>query len=316
MERRDFLRRSLFVAGAALVGDLAPPVRAHPDPSTATSKVVIARDRMAQALDTAMQSFFDRDDPIEAWRQVVRPGEVVGLKVNCLAGKGLSTTPELVDVISERLQQAGVGKDHIVIWDRQNSDLEDAGFGIITSGSGVRAFGNDAIGFEPHLQTFGSAGSLLCRTLTRVCDAVINLPVLKDHGITGVSLALKNLFGAIHNPNKYHLNAGDPYVADVYAFPEIRRKVRLTICDATVAQYEGGPAFMPRWVWPFGGVIVGTDPVAIDHVGWGLIEAKRTEVGMTSLTEMGREPRYIATAADATHELGTNDTGRIEIVEI
>jgi len=52
------------------------------------------------------------------------------------------------------------------------------------------------------LAIYGSVGSLLSTTLTRTCDAVVNLPVLKDHGIVGVTMALKNLFGAIHNPNK------------------------------------------------------------------------------------------------------------------
>ena len=60
--------------------------------------------------------------------------------------------------------------------------------------------GNDVLGYGNELLTHGNAGSLLCRTLTDVCDAVINLPVLKDHGIVGVTMALKNMFGAIHNP--------------------------------------------------------------------------------------------------------------------
>ncbi len=93
--------------------------------------------------------------------------------------------------------------------------------------------GNDVLGYETAtLPVYGSAGSLLSKTLTQLCDAVINLPVLKDHGIVGVTMALKNMFGAIHNPNKYHPNAGDPYVADVNMLPAIRQKVRLTICDA------------------------------------------------------------------------------------
>ena len=100
----------------------------------------------------------------------------------------------------------------------------------------------------------GSAASLLSKTLTQTCDAVINLPVLKDHGIVGVTMALKNLFGAIHNPNKYHSDVGDPYVADVYMLPPIRQKVRLAICDATTAQYEGGPSYMPQWGWSYNGL--------------------------------------------------------------
>jgi uncharacterized protein (DUF362 family) len=260
-----------------------------------------------------MQALEDCDSPLEAWRKVVRPGEVVGLKVNCLAGRGNSTRPELANAICERLQQAGIKE--IVIWDRLNSDLESARFKIVERGSGIRCFGNDVLGFEEELATFGSAGSLVAKTLTQVCDAVINLPVLKDHGIAGVTIALKSMFGAIHNPNKYHMNVGNPYVADVYMLPPIRQKVRLHICDATTAQYEGGPSFMPHWTWPYNGLLVSHDPVALDYTGWQIIEKKRAEVGMKSLQEMKREPAYISTAADAQHSLGTNDPKFIKVVE-
>jgi uncharacterized protein (DUF362 family) len=302
---------------------------ALPSSSTALgrSRVVIARDarirttgtgfdsaRLAQLLDRALQASFDCDSPIEAWKKVVRPGEVVGLKVNCLGGRGNATHPELVEAITERLRQAGITE--MVIWDRQNSDLERARFKIAERGSGIRCFGNDVLGFEDNLATFGKAGSLMCRTLTQVCDAVINLPVLKDHGIAGVTLALKSMFGAIHNPNKYHSEAGNPYVADVYALAPIRQKVRLHICDGLNAQYEGGPSYMPQWMWPFNGLLVARDPVALDYVGWKIIEKKRAEVGMKPLHELKREPAYISTAAGAEHRLGTCDPQRIERVEI
>jgi uncharacterized protein (DUF362 family) len=166
------------------------------------------------------------------------------------------------------------------------------------------------------LAVYGSAGSLLSKTLTHTCDAVINLPVLKDHGIVGVTLALKNLFGAIHNPNKYHTNAGDPFVADVNMFEPIRRKVRLTICDGLTAQYEGGPSYMPQWSWPYNGLLVARDPVALDYTGWQILERKRAEKGMKPLRELHREPLYIATAADAGHRLGTNDPKRIDVLEV
>jgi len=287
------------------------------------SKVVIARDPMLRnsagnllkLLDRAVQSFFDRNSPVEAWRRLVRPGEVVGLKVNCLAGKGASTSVPLVEAICERLQQAGIPAKDIVIWDRLNADLESAGFRPTSARQRIRSMGNDELGYEDELETFGSAASLLSRTLTQLCHAVINLPVLKDHGIVGVTMALKNLFGAIHNPNKYHLNAGDPYVADVNMFPPIRRKVRLTICDAITAQYEGGPSYMPQWTWPYNGLIVARDPVALDYTGWQIIERQRAAKGMKSLKALGREPRYIATAADRAHRLGTNAPTQIDRVE-
>jgi hypothetical protein len=47
-----------------------------------------------------------------------------------------------------------------------------------------------------------------------------------------------------------------------------------------------------------------------------MIEHKRAEAGMPTLEAAGRPPRYIATAADATHGLGTNDPERIHLIEI
>ena len=327
--RRSFLKQS-FMLGSTLAAFKLGDGRAAALPSAAEagrSRVVIARDakirssgtgfdfaRLAQLLDRAIQASFGCDSPIEAWKKVVRPGEVVGLKVNCLGGRGNATHLELVEAIIERLRQAGVTE--MVIWDRQNSDLERARFKIVERGSGLRCFGNDVLGFEDDLATFGKAGSLMCRTLTQVCDAVINLPVLKDHGIAGVTLALKSMFGAIHNPNKYHSDAGNPYVADVYAFLPIQQKVRLHICDGLNAQYDGGPSYMPQWMWPFNGLLVSRDPVALDYTGWKIIEKKRAEMGAKSLRDLKRDPGYILTAADAEHRLGTCDPQRIERVEI
>ncbi len=328
--RRQFLR-ALVAAGAALGSERrapAAPGAISPAPALETkSRVVIARDsrlrgsgssadsgRLLKLLDRAMQSFYRADSPLDAWKQVARPDDVIGLKVNCLAGRGASTSVLLVEVIIERLRQMGV-KD-IVVWDRLNSDLESAGFRLASKTKGVRFIGNDSAGYEDQLSIYGGAGSLVSKTLTRTCDAVINLPVLKDHGITGVTLALKNVFGAIHNPNKYHLNAGDPYIADVNMLPPIRQKIRLTICDATTAQYEGGPSFMPQWSWPFNGLLIARDPVAMDTVGWKLIDEERARRGLQSLQALNRKPNYIATAADARHRIGTNDPKLIERVEV
>jgi uncharacterized protein (DUF362 family) len=76
------------------------------------SKVVVAHGAgmnetaLLRALDNAMRACFDVDTPVEAWRRVVKPGEVVGLKVNCLSGKGNSTHVVLVEALCHRLQEA------------------------------------------------------------------------------------------------------------------------------------------------------------------------------------------------------------------
>jgi hypothetical protein len=56
--------------------------------------------------------------------------------------------------------------------------------------------------------------------------------------------------------------------------------------------------------------------VALDSVGWQLIERKRAEMGLKTLESEDRAPRYIATAADREHRLGTNDPRKIEKIEL
>jgi hypothetical protein len=61
---------------------------------------------------------------------------------------------------------------------------------------------------------------------------------------------------------------------------------------------------------------VGQDRVAVDQTAWTILESKRAEVGLPTLEATGRKPHYIATAADATHQLGVNDPQRISLMEI
>jgi uncharacterized protein (DUF362 family) len=328
MKRREFLKTSCRASTAALLSSPLILLARNSATNVSKSRVIIARDdqvqnnkysadssRLSNLLDKGLQAFFQTDDPLKTWQKIIKPGDVVGLKVNCLSGHG-ATRRELVEVICERLQQGGVKAGNIIIWDRFNSDLEDGGFKINFSNKGIRCFGNDQLGFADDFEIFGSAASLICNTLSRVCDVVVNLPTLKDHGIAGMTMAMKNMFGAIHNPNKYHVNTGNPYIADVFMLPSVRSKVRLTICDALTAQYEGGPSFFPHWRWPFNGLLIGTDPVALDYTGWQIIETERKKQGLSSLKTAGREPKYIYTAADAEHRLGTCNPDQIEQISI
>ncbi len=328
--RRDFLKQCL--TGAAVLGAsgrMGLLAAAEEGAALAKSKVVIAHDamlrgtgttvdsgRMLSLLDRAMQALFDRDNPLETWKKLVRPGEMVGLKVNALGGRGLSSNLQLVEAICERLQEAGIKASDIVVWDRDSDEMERVGFHVATSGNRVQCFGTDRVDYEQELARYGSVGSRLSKILTQRCNLLINVPVLKDHDGAGVTIALKNMYGVIHNPNKYHPNGCDPYIADLNTLPEIRSKMRLTICDATTACFEGGPGYKPEYSWKNNALMVSQDPVALDYTGWQIIERKRAEKGLKTLEGDKRAPHYIATAADAQHRLGTNDPKRIAVVEV
>jgi uncharacterized protein (DUF362 family) len=328
--RRNFLKSCL--AGAVVLGARGKAqLLEAADQSTARAKstVVIARDPMlrgsASAVDTgriltlldrAMQSLFDLDHPAEPWTRLVRSGEKVGIKINALGGRGLSSSRQLVEAICERLQEAGVPAGDIIVWDRDTEEMDRVGFSVSTAGNRVQCFGTDRVGYEEELATSGSVGSRLSKILTRRSDVLINVPVLKDHDGAGVTGALKNMYGVIHNPNKFHPNGCNPYIADLNMLPAIRTKMQLTVCDATTACFEGGPGYKPQYSWNHNALIVSQDPVALDYIGWQIIERKRAEKGLKTLEADGRAPRYIATAADTQHRLGTNDPRRIALVEV
>jgi uncharacterized protein (DUF362 family) len=338
--RRDFLKKcvtGVAVLGAAGKAWPAQVMRAEGKLLAAAeqtvlpakSKVVIARDAMLRGsgttvdsgrilglLDRAMQSYFNVDHPAEPWKKLVRPGDTVGLKVNTLGGRGLSTNVQMVEAICERLQEAGIKAHDIIIWDRETDEMDHVGFHTATADNRVQCFGTDRIGYEDDLATYGTVGSRLSKILTERTNVMINLPILKDHEGAGVTIAMKNMYGVIHNPNKCHPNGCDPYVADLNMLPDIRSKMRVTICDATTACYEGGPGFKPQYSWQENALMVSQDPVALDYTGWQIIEKKRAEKKLKTLEAAGRPPRYIATAADAQHRLGTNDPRRIEVVEV
>jgi uncharacterized protein (DUF362 family) len=327
--RRDFLKKCLTGAAVLGAGGLEVLSGAEQTAAVPKSMVIVAHDamlrgtgttvdshRISDLLDRGMQALFDRDNPPEAWKKLVRPGETVGVKVNALGGRGLSSNLQLVEAICERLQEAGIRPADIIVWDRDTDEMEHVGFHASAGGNRPQCFGTDRVGYEQELATYGSVGSRLSKILTQQCNVLINVPVLKDHDGAGVTIALKNMYGVIHNPNKYHPNGCDPYIADLNMLPEIRSRMRLTICDATTASYEGGPGYKPEFSWKNNALLLSQDPVALDYTGWQMIERKRAEKGLKTLEAEKRMPHYIATAADAQHRLGSNDPKKIAVVEV
>ena len=326
--RRQFLARvGALAVGAAL--PVAPWTSAvHGALGEKRSRVAVARDDvltrgrldehravLRRLLDASLQRITGAPDASRAWRQLFQPKDRVGIKVNTL---GLSTRPAVVHAIIHGLREADVPAESIIVWDRFDVELAQAGFKLNRSSRGVQCYGTDAeaagSGYQRRVETSGQIGSCFSRIVAEQVNALICVPVLKDHNLAGASLGMKNFYGAIHNPNKYHDHNCDPYIADVVAHRYIAPKWRLTVCDATLAQYHGGPSRHPGYAWPFGGLIVGTDFVAADAVATDLLESRRAEKGLKTLAEEKRPASHIATAA--ARGLGEADLSKIERIEI
>lgn len=290
----------------AVAGEVAPAgmvLRANRQP--------LPPGRVADRLEEAMRALLGETP----WERLFGPDDTVALKLNGLAAPHLSPRRELVDAIVAGLEAAGVAPERIILFERTTRELERCGYALQIGPGAVRAYGTDALrggGYSGDLAVFGEVGSFVSRVVTEYATALINVGVLKDHDLAGVSAGMKNLYGLIHNPNRYHDHTCDPYVAQVTALPAVRAKLRLTVIDAVLAQCHGGPAYRERWTWPCGRILVGCDPVAVDAVGSTWIAEERARRGLPSLAEAGREPVWLRTAAELG--LGRREGLRIHAV--
>jgi hypothetical protein len=228
--------------------------------------------------------------------------------------------PAVAYALAAAIGSIGLPPEQIIVWDKSNHELQVAGYAWRGSGAGLHCFGTDALvargngGYSADIYTSGAIGSLFSRIVTDETDALISACILKDHNLAGISCSLKNFFGAIHNPNKYHDNGCDPFVADVCAHPLIRGRLRLAVCDAMRPQYHGGPSRRAQWQWPYGGLILSADPVALDRVACEIIVRKRAAAGAKTLEEEKRPVRLLASAQ--ARGLGTADLANIDVVGI
>ncbi len=331
MTRRQFVQRLPLATAAAgtLMGcdrSGGAPVAKPPGPP----RVVIARDQrlakgparqhvelLGRMLDAGVMKLTSRPDAKQAWSSLFRPADVVGVKVNTL---GRSTHPQVADAIVAGLRKAGVPERNIIIWDRFDVELQAAGYRLSKSSAGVRCYGTDAgpgtgvRGYERVVETSGEIGSCYSRIVTREVTALISAGVLKHHDLAGVSGTLKNFYGAIHNPNKYHDDGCSPYVADVVRHRHIAPKLRLGVIDAIEAQYHAGPGKHPGFSWPFAGLLMSCDLVALDRVSADIIDRQRMAKGMKTLAQDKRPITHVLTAAE--RGLGVADLGKIVRIEL
>ena len=144
--------------------------------------------------------------------------------------------------------------------------------------------------------------------------SLINVRPLRTHHWSGVGSCLKNYIMFVRNPSSYH-GEGCSDLGKIWTYPEVKGKTRLNILCAITPQFygRGGHFFDRRYVWPYKGLIVGIDPVAVDAVGAELLRRKRfAYFGEDKSLDV--QPVHIS-VADKKFKLGVSDLNRIEIVK-
>ena len=282
----------------------------------------------------------------KAWRKFVSPGDRIGLKVNPVAGKSLSTSHEVVKSVIAQLEESGIKRSQLTIWDRREFELTDAGF-TPENYPGIRIVGTEQMDKEglyygkdgklygehmidrdwyywadvegeydeytmPYMVN-GGKYSYFTKIVTRELDKIINIPILKNAGMT-VTLALKNLaFGSVSNTGRLHAKLWNETCAQVCAFAPLRDKVVLNIADGIKGCFNGGPGANPQFFCDYHTIITGSDPVAVDRIGYDIVLAKRIAEGL----QKAGTPQALEFMLQAERlSLGVADREKIELREV
>jgi len=143
--------------------------------------------------------------------------------------------------------------------------------------------------------------------------ALISLPGLKAHWLTGIGTVIKNYILYSGAPRNYHYEDSTK-LGEIWHLPKVKGKTRLIIVDALRPVCDRGPQFDPRYRWPYKGLLAGTDPVALDAVGLRIIQAKRYELRGEPWPIS--PPPVCLEAADKIYKLGNSQLENIEIKTI
>lgn len=341
------------------VGDLAKyPRNENSMPGKFPGKVVqvnndkfvndnkISQDEVYESLKKGMLKLTGKDDIKDAWKMFVSPKDRIGLKVNPIGGPMLTTSHEVTKAIIQQLEEAGIPKNKILIWDRRLSDLNDVGFtksnypGIKVLATEVKdkdgsfynkdskLYSEELIDKEwyywvdyeekydketiPYMINDGKH-SYFSKIVTKEVDKIINVPILKNAGAS-VTLCLKNLaYGSISNTGRLHKYHWAATCAEVCAFPPLRDKVVLNIVDGIKGCFNGGPAAEPQFLTNYNTLLIGTDPVAVDRIGFEIVQKKRIEEKIQK--EVSQKGKAFIDLAQ-NMQLGIGDLDKINLEKI
>lgn len=269
-------------------------------------------------LERALTLLLGGNDIASALRAVIHPEDRVAIKVNGIAGQTGATMAfnfEFIEPLVHGLIALGVGPESITVFEQFPKFLAgcrvNVGANRLPEGVKAEYHGNRDVQM-PAVRVFHRTETKFVRQVTQA-TAVINLSMMKDHSLCGFTGALKNMtHGQIINPQDHHAHLCNPQIPLLYNHPVLRSRVRLHLVDALKIIYDQGPLDTnPQRRLPFGALFASTDAVALDRVGWQVIEDARREHGLPTLEQARRKPGYILTAGDLG--LGVADMNAIRL---
>ncbi len=296
MDRRQFIKRGSQAALGFCIAGSARWLRAAA-PSTLTNrsspKVL---DFAVPASPTLPQIAIAKGDSpgamvrraIEAiggMGRFVKSGDRVVVKPNVSWDRGpeqaADTNPEIVSVLIELSLKAGarqvIAMDHTIGEPRRCFARSGIGPAVVKAGGSIRyqddrSFRNVDIG--------GAVGEWPLMTPLLEADKFINVPVVKQHSLSMLTAAMKNLYGVIGGRRGMLHPKIDESIVALAGFV----RPTLVVLDAFSVMVKNGPSggSQSDLIHPHT-VAVGTDQVALDAFAATLLGVKPEDVGHIAL---------------------------------
>ncbi len=224
-------------------------------------------------------------DLIGGIKKFVKPGEVVLLKPNLLAGKtpesGVTTHPAILRAALMLVKEAdGVPKvgDSSALGSTEKN-AEKAGYAKI-----CKEFGAQFVELKTPVDLKNPKAKIFKRMEVAreaiECDVIINLPKMKTHAQMYLTLGVKNLFGCVPGKRKlqWHLSAGIDTASFASMLLDLMAlvKPKLNILDAVTAMEGNGPASGD--LKDVGLVMASGDALALDAVAAKVLGAKADDM--------------------------------------
>jgi len=290
MTRRDFFRRSLATGAVAYgLGQLGAHLGWEEEAEAAGGPTLVIANKSHDPVALVRAAV----NGLGGMGRFVRKGARVAIKPNMgwarAAEQAANTNPRIVAEVVKMCLQAGAREVKVVDHPvdppeevRRLTGIEPAakaaGARVLTAGNSPEMYSRVAI---PRGKVLKSAEVLLD---LQHADVIINLPIAKVHNGTVLTLAAKNLMGAVLNRGAWHSSSSlDQCIADFLTAV----RPQLTILDAWRMLLTNGPKGPGRTKDQFT-VAASTDPVAIDAFGASLLSQQPEHIGHIRLAhEMG-----------------------------
>jgi len=259
---------------------------------------------LCKLLDGAVTHLTSLTDGKEAWQALFSPNEKIVIKVNAFRSSLIWTHAPLVYALIDRLTAAGIPAENITIYDYYTSELKTAGYTINQDGPGVRCYGTD----HAYTMNWRLGGTMhKISDILVAADAIINIPVLKVHDITGITFALKNHYGSVQAPSWLHTMPND--LVSLNESPFIKNATRLVIGDILGASID------PRqWLEDVKGdsILMSYDPLAVDWIGLDILRSFNASFKDENSYVSALSSRWMDVAQKAG--IGAADLKEIELI--